>query len=558
MAMGSVLTKNKFRIFKILSVILLCFVLSASLYSCKSEPDNIGDTVVNDNTEAIVTGTIENDSQEPTSQQTATAEPIAADTTAETTEEVATTAEEKETKETTERTQPTTTESPPVTTAPPPAIVNIKPEMPVETTEPPVVQVIIPPVEQPVQNQTQATPAIADTGRTAVPKVDVNQYSHNTSYLIGGKCEIGAMIRVTGGTEEIYTGSDHGDYIVEVPFAANGTASLKLTAEMPGKTPSEEIVFEVKPQKNVNYFEKNGSFGVVIGDNYMTYFADCLPDYTGSNLISDAEIAALTVRTEKKINNLRSKGSNSELIYLLVPNTIKIWSNYVPKRYTEHKGDSLLTQWKAGVTAGGATVIDLTDVMMANKTGELKIWHKTDSHWTEYGAYLGYTALMNHIAQKFPDAAPRPSSDFEFYNQEVNFGDIYATLGLNLSDLRETTTFANFKFDPPHYNADYNTGHVNLYDQDCTLKMSARLIHARVSFAHTTKTNLTGLNLPSAYVFRDSFEGSLHAFYTDRFSTATFKSMWNYNFNATEIANLNPDYIIYIVSERTIKNVMYE
>ena len=545
MTTGNALTKNKFRIFKILSVILLCFILSAGLSSCKPEPDNIGGTVANDNTEADVT--VESDSQEPTSQQT-----TAADTTPETTEEMATTAEETE--ETTERTQPTTTESPPVTTAPPPAAVNIMPETHADTTEPP----IIPPAEQPVQNQPQPNPDITDAGRTAVPKVDVNQYSHNTSYLIGGKCEIGAMIRVTGGTEEIYTGSDHGDYLVEVPFAVDGTASLKLTAEMPGKTPSEEIVFEVKPQKNVNYFEKNGSFGVVIGDNYMTYFADCLPDYTGSNLISDAEIAALTARTEKKLNNLRNAGSNAEIIYLLVPNTVKIWSNEVPKRYTEHKGDSLLTQWKAGVTAGGATVVDLTDVMMANKTGELKIWHKTDSHWTEYGAYLGYNALMNYIAQKFPDAAPRPRSDFEFYNQEVNFGDIYATLGLNLSDLRETTTFANFKFDPPHYNADYNTGHVNLYDQDCTLKMSARLIHARVSFAHTTKTNLTGLNLPSVYVFRDSFEGSLHAFYTDRFSTATFKSMWNYNFNASEIAKLNPDYIIYIVSERTIKNVMYE
>jgi hypothetical protein len=164
---------------------------------------------------------------------------------------------------------------------------------------------------------------------------------------------------------------------------------------------------------------------------------------------------------------------------------------------------------------------------------------------------------MNHIAQRFPDAAPRPRSDFEFYNRQVNFGDIFATLGLTLSDLRETTTFANFRFDPPRFHPDYDGGHINLYDQDCVMQMSARLIHSRVQFPHTTNTNLPGLNLPSAYILRDSFEGPLHAFYTDRFSTATFAGMWDYNFNVGEIVRLNPDYVLYVISERNIKNVMF-
>ena len=394
--------------------------------------------------------------------------------------------------------------------------------------------------------------------KTAVPSVSVKSYSHNTSFLIGGKCEQGAMIRVVGGTEEIYTGSHYGDYLVEVPFAAEGTSVLRLTAEAEGRAPSEETVFIVKPRKDISYYEDSGIYGVVIGYNYMSYFDDCLPDYLGTNLISEKDIESLATRTAKRIQDLRDKGSNAEIIYLLSPNTMRVWPEDVPKRYTEYKDDTLLRQWKEGVTAGGATVIDLTDVMLAHKNDEMKIWHKTDSHWSEYGALIAYEELMNYIAQKFPDAAPRPRSDFEIYNKEVNFGDIYATLGLSLSDMNETSTFVDFNFDPPHYNPDYDTGHVNIYDQNCTMRMSVRPIHARVEFAHTTETNLKGLNLPTAYVFRDSFEGPLHAFYTDRFSKAKFRGMWDYRFNLNDIVSEDPDYIIYVINERNIKAVLYD
>lgn len=412
--------------------------------------------------------------------------------------------------------------------------------------------------ESPAEASPEPGSEEAAVRKTAVPGVSVKSYSHNTSFLIGGKCEPGANIRVTGGTEEIYTSSHYGDYLVEVPFSAEGASVLKLTAELEGKLPSEEISFIVKAQKNVSYYEDSGIYGVVIGYNYMSYFDDCLPDFLGTNLISEKEIESLKTRTAKKIQDLRDKGCSAEIIYLLSPNPMRVWPEDVPKRYTEFKGDTLLRQWKAGVTAGGATVIDLSDVMMERKNDEFKIWHKTDSHWSEYGALIAYEELMKYISKRYPDAAPRPRADFEIYNKEVNFGDIYATLGLSLSDMCETSTFVEFKFDPPHYNSDYDTGHVNIYDQDCSMRMSVRPIHARVQFDHTTETNLKGLNLPSAYFFRDSFEGPLHAFYTDRFSKARFKGMWDYRFNVNDIVKEDPDYIIYVINERNIKNVLYD
>ena len=400
------------------------------------------------------------------------------------------------------------------------------------------------------ENNADDAPA-ANAKVTALPRVRVHSYSMNTSYIIGGSCESGAKIKVTGGTEELFTGSDYGEFLVEVPFANTGTSILKLTAIVDGKQPSEEITFIVKPQKDVFLYEESGVFGVVVGYNYMNYFDDCLPDYLGTNLLSDKEITALQTRTEKRIQDLKDKGCKAEIIYLLVANPMRLYPEDVPKRYTEFKGDTLKRQWKDAVTKAGATVIDLTDVLMEHRNDEFKIFHKTDSHWTEYGAMFGYEELMKYIGKKFPDAAPRPRSAFEPYNIRANFGDIYKTLGLNLTDLYETSTFIKYNYKPPHVDSIYKDGCLDLYDGK-----SVCPVHARVSSPLTAHTDLPG-SFPTAYIFRDSFAGQLHGFLMDRFSTAWWKGMWDYKFDIKDIANKNPDYIIYLISERNIKAVLY-
>lgn len=384
--------------------------------------------------------------------------------------------------------------------------------------------------------------------------ITVLKNSSPTSFLIGGKCEVGAKVTVTGGKSTVSTNSDNGDFLIEVFYT--DVTTLKLTTQVPGKDPSKEIEIEVAPDEFAeDLFEKYDKIkeqgvGIVVGYNYMTYFSSCLPGFLGEDVLKSDDVTNLTERTQNKLKTLRDEGCEAELIYLVVPNTMMIWEEDVPVSYDKYKGKTLLSQWKEAVTDGGATVIDLTKVMTDHKKDEFKIWHKTDSHWTEYGAYLAYVELMNYIAKEYPDAAPRPASDFEFYNQEVNFGDISHRLELDPSDLKETTAFVNFKFDPPHFNKDFDKGHLGM---DLYKKDTIDINHDRVSFAHVTNSNVQDKNLPSAYILRDSFEGALHAFYTDRFSTATFQAMWSLGFfDTNSIVKANPDYIICVVGERNL------
>lgn len=380
---------------------------------------------------------------------------------------------------------------------------------------------------------------------TPTPAVTVRMYSQNTMCFIGGTCAPGAKIKVTGGTEEFFTDSDDGNFFIEVPFAETGVSVLKLTAVAEGELPSAETVFIVKPKKDVTLFEDGGLYGNVIGYNSYYFCADSLTSFEGGDLLKNNEIQALVTRTEKKIQDLRKKGCDTEIIYLLIPNPMRIYAEHAPARYTMNKGETLRTQWAGALREAGATVIDLTDLFTEHKNDEFKTFQRTDTHWSEYGAMLGYNALMSYIGQKFPDALPRPGTDFELSYKEFYFGDMYSRFYLRPSDLKEKTAVVKFNFDPPG-------GRVDLYENGNCLN----LVHSKVSKSQTTKTNLTG-NFPSVYIYRDSFAGPLHDFLTDRFSTAAFEDMWNYNWKLNEIAKINPDYVLYIINERNIVNVMY-
>ena len=113
-----------------------------------------------------------------------------------------------------------------------------------------------------------------------------------------------------------------------------------------------------------------------------------------------------------------------------------------------------------------------------------------------------------------------------------------------MTALREFSAHVRFNFKSP-------CGKINLYDD----VDSVCLVHDRISMGATTRTNLEG-NFPNAYFIRDSFAGPIHAFLTDRFAVAEWAGMWDYRFRANDIAAMNADYVIYIVSERNIPDMM--
>ena len=73
-------------------------------------------------------------------------------------------------------------------------------------------------------------------------------------------------------------------------------------------------------------------------------------------------------------------------------------------------------------------------------------YYKTDIHWTEDGAYIGYKELMKYIKKDFPNIKTLNENDFNYsYNNQVSslpfifndFGYTFAPLGLTDNDKKQ-------------------------------------------------------------------------------------------------------------------------
>ena len=64
-------------------------------------------------------------------------------------------------------------------------------------------------------------------------------------------------------------------------------------------------------------------------------------------------------------------------------------------------------------------------------------------------------------------------------------------------------------------------------------------------------------NLPSCMVFRDSYGAGVYDLIPERMDTTHYIGMWNYSWNNKQIQSEQPDYIIYLLAEWNLHEVVY-
>jgi hypothetical protein len=221
-----------------------------------------------------------------------------------------------------------------------------------------------------------------------------------------------------------------------------------------------------------------------------------------------------------------------------------VYPELVPDRIPLNTGITRTEQFGTAAAQAGAVVIDLYDLFTEHKNDEYKIYHKTDTHWTQYGAYLGYCELMKYITPSWPDAVPRSRDEVEFYKKEVLLGDMAPQIDIGTdTPLRENATFMRLLFDTE-------------FDIEIFSPGTNCLNHDLISSARITRNNRAGKSLPRAYILRDSFGSPIYSLVSDAFESADWRDMWNYEFNKKDISAFDPDYLIYIITERNIGSVI--
>ena len=129
------------------------------------------------------------------------------------------------------------------------------------------------------------------------------------------------------------------------------------------------------------------------------------------------------------VNRLASLSKDAEVTALLVPSPGQILKDKLPEHASLYDADAMYKTAKE--TLQNVKLVDIRkDMKEARKqkgtgvqtSGETQVYYRTDHHWTQYGAYVGYKAYTESVGRK---AASYKSFDIKEFS-DAFYGTLYS------------------------------------------------------------------------------------------------------------------------------------
>ena len=270
---------------------------------------------------------------------------------------------------------------------------------------------------------------------------------------------------------------------------------------------------------------------VIVGRGGWLYYTGEgeIDDCRGITRFNDDQLQRWTKALVLKRDWLRQKG----IRYLLViaPNKSTIYPEYLPAGYGRVRQSSGLDDFLSYVHRHtDLDVVDMRAPLFAGK-GEHNLYLRTDTHWNDYGAFLGYRELVRPLAAWFPTIHPLELDDFTITLKNRSGGDLAGMMGA-----QEFLPDANYLFAPKR-----------------PLEAIISEKNEKLRDPFTMQKKVSGL--PRAVIFRDSFFSALVPFVAEHFSVSRYIwARWNSQTPMEDIiARYQPHIVIEELVERLAK-----
>lgn len=262
------------------------------------------------------------------------------------------------------------------------------------------------------------------------------------------------------------------------------------------------------------------SKAVIRGRDGWLFYADdgALEDYASAPPLTDAELEQWRSTLQDTSDWLRVQGI--AYAFVISPDKHAIYQEYMPgtiRRAAVSRIDQVVSHLRQHSTV---RVLDLRPALLAAKVGE-RIYHRTDTHWNDRGAFVGYQHIVDALAEDVPALRAPARSTFEPVVMRSAGLDLAGMLGLtevldedDLVLVRRRPGMARI-LEPPHPNR--------------------RLMHPRI----VTEAPNGG---PRAVVFMDSFGAGLVPFLSEDFSRAVY--LWQTNMDPLVVMQERPQVVI--------------
>jgi hypothetical protein len=270
---------------------------------------------------------------------------------------------------------------------------------------------------------------------------------------------------------------------------------------------------------------------VVRGKDGWLFYADDagLDDFTNEDPLPPAEVENWRQTVLRARDWCRAHGI--AYVFTIPPDKPVIYPEYYDDTVLQltpvSRADQVFT-----ATLDTGVVIDVRQVMIAGKSRE-RLFHKTDTHWNERGAFLAYQQIVDAVHRQLPAVPPaRDRSAFNATSRLLSGRDLASIIGLKWVISEEDLQLVPKK---PH---------------------AYVVVEPHGSYATAGEgrivTEIPGSTLPRAVIFRDSFTSALAPYLSEHFSRVVY--LWQNNFDADDVLKEHADVVIEEIVGRHLHN----
>jgi alginate O-acetyltransferase complex protein AlgJ len=244
--------------------------------------------------------------------------------------------------------------------------------------------------------------------------------------------------------------------------------------------------------------------------------------YRHTDLFTQAELERWQQVLEARRAWLAARGA--VYLFVVAPDKETIYGEYMPDVLSQVAPESRLDQLVAYLrTHSQVRLVDLRGVLLAAK-GEERLYHKTDTHWNDRGAFRAYRAVVSAVAAAVPGVAPLPWDRFERTERDTDGMDLTRQIGIR-NVFREQRL-------------------------DLTAKRALLLPGGEPDEGPPIEVSQRGTNLPAVVVFHDSFFAGLVPWLAESFGAGSYA--WQDQFVPEPIERIHPKVVIQEIVERKL------